>query len=113
MRRAIVGILGLMLCSTAQAESWTGRLERTGSEGYTHPAPYIRLYSFSGRGWRCTPGRGAKICSTASRLSDRCGMAASIALSYRGRSGAYVLYACDGETVGETYYQGRLRYSRR
>ena len=53
------------------------------------------------------------MCSRAQRISERCAVGVGLALGYKGNSAAFVNYICDGENVGETYYQGRLRYSRR
>lgn len=114
MRRAAVGILGLVLCSTAQAESWTGTLYRYQTEGIVphYTRFFLRGFRPNTEGFTCRTRRDGVECGRYREIDDDLGFAETMILRRRGVSRALSSGYFKGQRIGGIYFSGRLRYRR-
>lgn len=112
MRRIVVGVLGLVLCSTAQAESWNGTLWRFKTKGIGTNYEWIKVKNLGprARGWKCNRKSFGQTCMHFRQVDDNLELRFACSLRRTRASWCMILGFYNGEYLGSDEYVGRLKY---
>lgn len=118
MRRVIVGILSLVCASTAQAQTWNGKLYRIKQEFGGVNYRVVNVRRFTPRrtpGWSCSRSStaGGWNCTRIRSINDDVQLEDLLMLRRNDDSAAQITSLYRGVEIGKSVYWGRLRYSRR